>query len=143
MSGEKHYLAWRDSSGLRRIEVFMDQGAALRAYEHAENECSMLNGDPHPVDMEVCLFGSDSLATLCRTHTSWFAPETLDTQAMLADIANEVEARESAELDASGAAGETLTPEKAHRRLLEREERLQAERNIRGSVGMQAPRNEP
>lgn len=45
-----------------------------------------------------------------------------------------VEARESAELDASGAAGETLTPEKALQHKLERE---QLERNIHGSVGSQ------
>lgn len=50
-----------------------------------------------------------------------------------------VEARESSELDASGSAGETLTPEQAR----QKQKAGQLERHIRGSVSMQAPRNEP
>lgn len=86
MSDEKHYLVWRDPNGLRRIEVFTDQAAALRAYEHAENECCVLNGDPQPMGMEVCLFGSDSLATLVRTHASWFAPEAINLHGLCDQI---------------------------------------------------------
>jgi hypothetical protein len=68
------------------------------------------------------------------------ASTALDGETMHENHPAVVEARESAELDASGEAGETLTPEQALQRKLEHE---QLERNIRGSVGMQAPRNNP
>lgn len=69
---EKHYLVWRDRDGLRRIEVYKDQALALEQYELAEWRIfTMLEGKDG--DLEVCLFGADSLATLCRTHASWVA----------------------------------------------------------------------
>lgn len=93
MAAEKHFLVSRDARGLRRIEVYEDQGYAMRQYDALENRCESYNLSPSPhKPYECCLFGSDSLATLVRTHASWFAPETLDTQALLADIAREVSA---------------------------------------------------
>lgn len=74
MSTEKYYLAWRDQNGLRKIEVYGDQNEALSKYSFAEHVCMF--GDTRGLD--CCLFGSDSLATLCKTHSSWFCPEALD-----------------------------------------------------------------
>jgi hypothetical protein len=85
MSTEKHYLAYRDRDGLRKVEIFMasEQDEALSKYEQLERDCAWLNehaplGQPY----DCCLFGSDSLATLCKTHSAWFAPETIDLHAL-------------------------------------------------------------
>lgn len=87
---EKHFLVWRDKDGPRKIEVFLEQDEALDAYNEADSFNANHGGIANQED--VCLFGSDSLATLVRTHASWFAPEMLDTQALLADIAHEASA---------------------------------------------------
>lgn len=76
---ERHFLAVRDRDHrLVRIEIFDDPVEALDRYATIEGEQFM---DPHEPD--CCLFGADSLATLCRTHASWFAPETLDLESLL------------------------------------------------------------
>lgn len=74
---ERHFLCWRDKDGLRRIEVYDDQDEALEAYSQADS-WNAAHGNLE-LREDVCLFGSDSLATLCRTHASWFAPETIQS----------------------------------------------------------------
>lgn len=68
---DKHFLVWRDIDfGVRKILVYSQQQTALDGYAHAES--FLRPGE------EVCLFGSDSLATLCQTHPAWVCPETLN-----------------------------------------------------------------
>lgn len=78
MSDERWYLATRNRRELLKVEIFADQDEALVAYARAEELAPYGN-----LGIECCLFGADSLATLCRTHASWFAPETIDTHALL------------------------------------------------------------
>lgn len=78
---ERWYLAYRNKDGLRKIEVFeRNEGdRALREYEALEQRCASYNESPLGIggEHDCCLFGSDSLATLCRTHASWFDPDGL------------------------------------------------------------------
>jgi hypothetical protein len=64
----KHFLVIYDiPKGVARIEAFdTDYAAALSAYEKAEEEH---RDNP---DVEVVLLGSDSRATIERTHSSYF-----------------------------------------------------------------------
>lgn len=92
MSTEKHWLVHRDKDGLRRIEVFEadEQDEALRKYEQTEKDYEWLNrhGVPENQPHDCCLFGADSLATLVKTHASWFAPETCTIDSLLSEQAN-------------------------------------------------------
>jgi hypothetical protein len=77
---ERHYLVFRDRRGIRNIDVYDadEQEHALGDYAAMENRCESANrsrGGFEPYD--CCLFGADSLLTLCHTHASWFCPETL------------------------------------------------------------------
>ncbi len=71
MNEIKHYLVERGPEGVRRIDVFNHGGEAMKAYTDREHTLGV-------GVIEVCLFGADSLLTLCRTHASWLAPETID-----------------------------------------------------------------
>lgn len=70
----KHYLVQRGPDGLERIDVFTDGEQAVEAYNERERQHFLMNEHR---DKDVCLFGADSLLTLCRTHAAWLAPETL------------------------------------------------------------------
>jgi hypothetical protein len=69
-----HFLVTRGPEGLERIEVFRDGERALDAYTQREH---VIRTFFHGRGKEVCLFGADSLLSLCRTHPSWLAPETI------------------------------------------------------------------
>lgn len=87
MPPEKHFLVWRDNGGLRRIEVYDAdmQDIALKEYKLAEWRILVMQ-EGKQRGLEVVLFGSDSLATLCKTHASWFASETLSLDALEAHL---------------------------------------------------------
>lgn len=51
MSAEKHYLAYRDKKGLRKIEVFEDEDEAYSKYSFADYLC--MRNDP--AGLERCL----------------------------------------------------------------------------------------
>jgi hypothetical protein len=84
---ERHFLAVRDKDGLLEVKIFRNQDVALKVY--AEEEKRLQRIGFWDDSEEVCLFGSDSLATLCRTHASWFAPETIPDSLGLKELRQE------------------------------------------------------
>ena len=76
----KHFLITRDPDAAETtvVEFGTDSAAALQAYAEAERE----NGvNPR---LNTVLIGSDSLATIERTHSSYFGDVTLDLKQLLA-----------------------------------------------------------
>jgi hypothetical protein len=75
----KHFLITRDPDARETtvVEFGTDSAAALRAYAEAERD----NGiNPR---LNTVLIGSDSLATIEQTHSSYFGDAALDIKQLL------------------------------------------------------------
>jgi hypothetical protein len=75
----KHFLITRDPDAGETtvVEFGTDYDAALRAYSEAERENGL---EPR---VNTVLLGSDSLATIERTHSSYFGKAKLDLKELL------------------------------------------------------------